>query len=245
LHDEQRAVAERDVVVTGPMARVVVVEQMVLVAETFGLALGGAVDARAVVVSVGSSARSIAAEVLKARPSVVFLDCDLGPYVDCVTLVEALVEQKLQVIVLTNRGDDEAVLGECLRRGAVGALCKSGGLAPIVVALRQALARQPVMDISHARRLMAAAQDAKDSHAVGRQRLSTLTAREREVLKELMTGATAPQIARSWCLSEVTVRTQIKSILSKLEVTSQLAAVAAARHDGWTPAGSQAPVQNT
>jgi two-component system, NarL family, nitrate/nitrite response regulator NarL len=215
--------------------RVVVVEQMVLVAETFGVALGGAIDARAVVVDAGSSIRSTATEVLKARPSVVFVDCDLGPHVDCVTLVELLVEHQLQVIVLTNRGDDDVVLGECLRRGAVGALCKSGGLSPVVLALRQALARQPVMDSAHARRLMATAHDAKDSDVVARRRLSTLTVREREVLKELMIGVTAPQIARSWYLSEVTVRTQIKSILSKLEVTSQLAAVALAHRHGWTP----------
>jgi DNA-binding NarL/FixJ family response regulator len=224
----------------GRMARVVVVEQMVLVAETFGIALGGAVDARVVVVSVGSSTCSIAREVLKARPDVVFIDCDLGPHVDCATLVEALVEHKLQVVVLTNRGDDDAALGEFLRRGAVGALCKSEGLSPIIVALRHALARQPVMDIDQATHLMAVAQDAKHPQVVARRRLSTLTAREREVLKELMTGATAPEIARSWCLSEVTVRTQIRSILSKLEVSSQLAAVATARRHGWTPTTTEA-----
>lgn len=223
---------------TGRLARVVVVERMVLVAETFGIALGGAVDARAVVVEATASTASVARDVCKQRPSVVFVDVDLGPHIDCATLVEALVEHRLQVVVLTDRGDDDAVLGDCLRRGAVGALCKSGGLAPIMEALRQALARQPVMDDSRARGLMEAAQSAKDPRVLERRRLSTLTAREREVLKELMKGATAPQIARSWCLSEATVRTQIKSILSKLEVGTQLAAVATAHRHGWTPPSS-------
>lgn len=220
---------------TGRLARVVVVEQMVLVAETFGIALGGAVDARAVVVGATSSTSSVAKDVCKVRPSVVFVDVDLGPHVDCAVLVETLVEHRLQVVVLTDRGDDDVVLGDCLRRGAVGALCKSEGLAPILVALRQALARQPVMDDGHARNLIEAAQSAKDPRALERRRLSTLTVREREVLKQLMTGATAPQIARAWCLSEATVRTQIKSILSKLEVGTQLAAVATAHRHGWTP----------
>jgi two-component system, NarL family, nitrate/nitrite response regulator NarL len=219
---------------TGRMARVVVVERMVLVAETFGIAMGGAVEARAVVVGETSSTGSVAREVCKARPSVVFVDVDLGPHVDCPSLVESLVEHALQVVALTDRGDDDVVLGECLRRGAVGALCKSGGLAPVLVALRQALARQPVMDVGHARSLMAMAQSAKDPRTLERRRLSTLTIREREVLTQLMAGATAPQIARSWCLSEATVRTQIKSILAKLEVGTQLAAVAAAHRHGWT-----------
>lgn len=220
---------------TGRLARVVVVERMILVAETFGIALGGAVDARAVVVGPTSSTGSVAREVCKTRPGVVFVDVDLGPQVDCAVLVETLVEHRLQVVVLTDRGDDDVVLGDCLRRGAVGALCKSGGLAPIMVALRQALARQPVMDDGHARNLMAMAQNAKDPRTLERRRLSTLTVREREVLTQLMTGATAPQIARAWCLSEATVRTQIKSILSKLEVGTQLAAVATAHRQGWTP----------
>jgi DNA-binding NarL/FixJ family response regulator len=224
-------------VVTGRLARVVVVERMILVAETFGIALGGAVDARAVVVGPTSSTGSVAREVCKTRPGVVFVDVDLGPHVDCATLVETLVERRLQVVVLTDRGDDDIVLGDCLRRGAVGALCKSGGLAPILVALRQALARQPVMDVGHARDLMAMAQGAKDPQAIERRRLSTLTIREREVLTQLMSGATAPQIARSWCLAEATVRTQIKSILSKLEVGTQLAAVATAHRHGWVSPG--------
>lgn len=220
---------------TGPTLRVAVVEPTLLVAQTFGLALGGAVDARAVVVGVDSSARSIAQEVLNARPGVVVVDCELGPHVDCAALVETFVEHTLRVVVLTNHEDDDALLGECLRRGAVAALHKSEGLAAIVMAVRQALAREPAMSSDEARHLMAVAQVAEDRRSVGRGRLSTLTVREREVLKLLMTGATALEIARLWIVSEATVRTQIKSILVKLEVSSQLAAVATAFQHGWVP----------
>ena len=46
-------------------------------------------------------------------------------------------------------------------------------------------------------------------------------------------------IARNRVVSEATVRTQVKSILAKLEVSSQLAAVGLARSVGWQPpAGS-------
>jgi hypothetical protein len=34
------------------------------------------------------------------------------------------------------------------------------------------------------------------------------------------------------------VRTQVKSVLAKLEVSSQIAAVGLAHHLGWRPAGS-------
>jgi two-component system, NarL family, nitrate/nitrite response regulator NarL len=215
--------------------RVVVVERQALVAETLARALGGAFDTRAVVASDESSTGSIAKGVLKARPDVALVDNDLGPHVDCATLIGLLAQQGLQVVVLTHGVDDEAGLGECLRRGAVGVLSKTDGLAPVLSALQRALRRQPVMDHEDARHLMAAAQNAKNPRVVGRRRLATLTLREREVLKRLMTGATTAEIARAWCVSEKTVRTQVKSILAKLEVSSQLAATALAHHNGWTP----------
>jgi len=60
-----------------------------------------------------------------------------------------------------------------------------------------------------------------------------LTERERHVLAELMEGHCAEEIAVAACVSISTVRSQIKSILQKLGVSSQLAAVALARRAGW------------
>ncbi len=70
----------------------------------------------------------------------------------------------------------------------------------------------------------------------GRQEdlLSILTERERHVLAELMDGHCAEEIASASCVSISTVRSQIKSILQKLGVNSQLAAVALARRAGWS-----------
>jgi DNA-binding NarL/FixJ family response regulator len=49
-----------------------------------------------------------------------------------------------------------------------------------------------------------------------------------------MDGRSAAEIAASSFVSLATVRSQIRAILQKLDVTSQLAAVAAAHHSGWT-----------
>ena len=57
--------------------------------------------------------------------------------------------------------------------------------------------------------------------------------REREVLAQLMRGTTVRDIARDSVVSEATVRTQVKSILAKLKVASQLAAVGLAHDIGW------------
>ncbi|MNC95206.1 Bacterial regulatory protein, luxR family [compost metagenome] len=48
-----------------------------------------------------------------------------------------------------------------------------------------------------------------------------------------MDGKQAAAIAQDSFVSLATVRTQIRSILMKLDVTSQVAAVALARQHGW------------
>jgi DNA-binding NarL/FixJ family response regulator len=68
-----------------------------------------------------------------------------------------------------------------------------------------------------------------------RSRLDNLTTREREVLAHLMNGQPVRDIARESFVSEATVRTQVKSILAKLDVSSQLAAVGAAHRASWRP----------
>lgn len=66
------------------------------------------------------------------------------------------------------------------------------------------------------------------------QLFAALTERESVVLAELLEGHCAEEIAKAGFVSISTVRSQIKAILQKLGVNSQLAAVAVARHAGWS-----------
>ena len=54
------------------------------------------------------------------------------------------------------------------------------------------------------------------------------------MLAALTEGRTAAEVAERSFVSLATVRTQIRGVLVKLGVTSQLAAVALARQSGWT-----------
>lgn len=65
--------------------------------------------------------------------------------------------------------------------------------------------------------------------------LETLTRREQEVLRSLVSGRRAADIAESDFVSVTTVRNQIQSILTKLGAHSQLEAVSIAVRAGWTP----------
>ncbi len=72
-----------------------------------------------------------------------------------------------------------------------------------------------------------------------------LTEREQFVLSELMEGHGAEDIAKAAFVSISTVRSQIKAVLQKLGVNSQLAAVAMARRAGWSREVPAESVQKT
>jgi DNA-binding NarL/FixJ family response regulator len=65
-----------------------------------------------------------------------------------------------------------------------------------------------------------------------------LSLREKDVLRELIAGKSVEMIARDWVVSIATVRTQVRGVLTKLGVNSQLAAVAKAGAAGWSVAGA-------
>ena len=66
-----------------------------------------------------------------------------------------------------------------------------------------------------------------------REPLAWLTDRERHVLMHMMDGLSAEQIAAVDYVTVATVRSQIRGILQKLHVHSQLAAVAYAYRACW------------
>jgi DNA-binding CsgD family transcriptional regulator len=65
--------------------------------------------------------------------------------------------------------------------------------------------------------------------------ISSLTARETEVLRCVMAGLSRTAIADRLFLSPHTVRTHLQNVLAKLTVHSTLAAVATARRAGLPP----------
>ena len=187
--------------------------------------------------------------VLRSRPRIVLLDLDLGLQTSGVRLVEPLAAAGIQVVVLTS-SSVEAEWGDCLRRGARVVLPKSSQLNGVLGVIRRLAEGKPVLDREERERLVAVFhQDRSRQHAVT-SRLEKLSARESQVLGELMAGHQVADIARAFVVSEATVRTQVKSILAKLGVTSQLTAVGLAHESGWTlrspaPASAAVPARTT
>ena len=217
--------------------RVLIIEDHTLFAESLELALSlEGYDVRRAETQT-ESASTLLSTAIRARPRIALLDLDLGRIGSGTRLVRPLVMAGVDVVVVT-ASNDEVRWGECLRLGARTVLQKTRPLNEILAAVRKINHGFPVMDRAERERLIQLWHEQQQERGRLHQRLQLLTPREQEVLGHLMQGHTVRDIATVSVVSEATVRTQVKSILAKLEVSSQLAAVGLAHHVGWQPDGS-------
>jgi DNA-binding NarL/FixJ family response regulator len=219
---------------TAPSAgepRVFIVDDHELLAQSVALALSG--EGCGVRVSSLSGMDEVLAEAQEHPPDVVLLDLDLGGRLgDGVGLIAPL--RKLGANVLVMTGTTSRVRhGMCLEQGALGVLSKSAGYDELVTAVRDGAAGHSSLSENGRHELLAALRAWRSEQTHQLAPFERLTSRERQVLACLLDGFSAGRIARDWVVSEATVRSQIRGVLTKLDVASQLAAVAAARRAGW------------
>ncbi|WP_082623949.1 response regulator transcription factor [Nocardioides sp. Soil805] len=226
----------------GPLAksrsRVLIIEDHTLFAESLEVALSleGYDVRRLPLPDEGGSLATLRSTALRTNPRIVLLDLDLGRFGDGAALIAPLSRAGANVVVVTS-SVDRARWGGCVRSGARKVLSKSGPLQDTLATVRRLHQGLPVMSAEELEGLLSAwGADAVENQDK-RRRLETLTPRERQVLAQLMDGHTVREIATTSVVSEATVRTQVKSILAKLEVSSQLAAVGLAHKAGWQSHG--------
>lgn len=173
----------------------------------------------------------IRAQLAAARPRVVLLDLDLGVIGRGDDLVEAATSGGMAVLVVSATRDPVRI-GRCLHLGAAGWLSKGAPLDELVATIRSAAAGNVIMTTTEREQLV----DAWRRRAAGAEAaLARLTRREAMVLGQLMEGRLVEQIAAAAFVSEDTVRSQVKSILTKLGAHNQLQAVVIASHANWRP----------
>ena len=216
--------------------RILIVEDHVVFGESLELALNlEGYDARRVPVPTDErGAGALVASIVRQSPRIVLLDLDLGGFGNGVRLISHLARAGVNVVVVT-ASSDRARWGEAVWIGARKVLPKSRPLNEILGVVRRINNNIAVMSTEEREELLGLWHERRVERAERQERLDRLTVRERQVLGELMRGRTVSEIARTSVVSEATVRTQVKSILAKLKVTSQLAAVGLAHELDWRP----------
>ena len=227
--------SDHEVLPSAEQARLLLVDDHRLLVETLQMSLAAA--GFNVSVAPCGSFDEVLAEADVVRPTLVVLDLDLQGAGYGYDLIGPLRELGVEIVVLTGT-TDRTELARCLEAGALGVASKANGFADVVDQVRRAALGEMVTPITERTQLLT---DLSAHRRATKKRLApfeALSARERDVLRMITDGLQAAAIAQESYVSLATVRTQIRSILMKLEVTSQVAAVALARHNGWFDAPS-------
>jgi DNA-binding NarL/FixJ family response regulator len=163
--------------------------------------------------------------ILQERvPDVALIELDLPP-LGAVAAVERLVETgTTRPIVWSLAPADDSVLA-AVSAGAVGFLPKQITPAGLVRALQGALLGEAPVTRGLAGAMIE--QLHRDGAAERRRRrIARLTAREREVLELVVTGASNREVAHALEITEFTVKRHVQNILPKLGLPSRSAAAA-------------------
>jgi DNA-binding NarL/FixJ family response regulator len=147
-------------------------------------------------------------------------------------LIEPLREYGIDVVVLTG-ADDPKLLRESLDAGATAVMRKSCRMEEIFDVL-DLVVEEDIDALSRAREQLRAelsTQLAENDAPLAP--FERLTRREQDVLAALVDGLSPDEIAADSSVSIATVRSHIHSVLEKLSVHSQVAAVSLAVRTGW------------
>jgi DNA-binding NarL/FixJ family response regulator len=135
--------------------------------------------------------------------------------------------------------DDDQHLFGALAAGAQGYLLKGESPDVMRARLQVAMSGEPVVSPAIARRVLAYFRGLATTIAPHTASIpapvaasATLTPRETDVLRRLSHGNTLGEVARELDLSVNTVKTHVKNVYARLDVSSRIAAVDAARRMG-------------
>jgi DNA-binding NarL/FixJ family response regulator len=213
--------------------KVLLADDQGLVRTGFRMILGAEDDLEVV----GEAADGLEAVdlVTRLQPDVVLMDIRM-PGLDGIeaTRRALAVRPELRVVVLTTFDLDEYVYA-ALRAGASGFLLKDAKESQLLAAIRVVADGGSLFAPEVTQRLIIRFAE---SEARTSTELSSLTAREREVLGLVARGLSNADIAETLFISEHTTKTHVASLLQKLGLRSRVQAVVLAYESGLVRPGS-------
>jgi DNA-binding NarL/FixJ family response regulator len=167
------------------------------------------------------------------QPDVVLMDIRM-PRLDGVEATRRMLLRwpEARVIILTTF-DDDAIVFDGLRAGALGYLLKDVSGEELAEAIRKVASGGALIEPSVARKVLAEfARLAEPARPAAEQLPEPLSEREQEILRLMAQGANNRQIASQLFLAEGTVKNYVSTILDKLSVQDRTQAALRARDLG-------------
>jgi DNA-binding NarL/FixJ family response regulator len=183
-----------------------------------------------VVVGEADDGQKSIAMARRERPDVVLMDVRM-PVLDGIEATREITSlpDAPRVVILTTFELDEYVFN-ALQAGASGFLLKRTPPEQLIDGIRTVAAGDALLSPSVTRRLIA--EFATRPERAVHPRLADLTDREREVLVEMARGLSNEELAETLFISENTVKTHVKKVLTKLGARDRVNAVVMAYQGG-------------
>jgi DNA-binding NarL/FixJ family response regulator len=224
--------------------RVVVVDDQALVRGGFRALLDAEQDIE--VVGEATDGREAVDVVREKAPDVVLMDIRM-PRMDGIAATRQLVDGSAaapRVLILTTFDTDDNVF-DALEAGAVGFLVKDTPPTQLIAAIRAAVAGGAVISPATTRRLVDRIVASREPRhgSYDPAVLDVLTSREREVLIMLARGLSNREIAARLVIAELTAKTHVSRVLTKLGLVSRVQAAVLAYEIGLVKPGDLPPME--
>lgn len=202
--------------------RVLLVDDHLVVRQGLKMVLG--LEEDLVIVGEASNGEEAVSAARELTPQVVLMDL-LMPVmngVDAIRTIKAN-QPEIEIVALTSVLEDRLVI-DAVEAGAMGYLLKETGPDTLFEAIRAASRGEVRLDPRARKRLLREVRTP--------EMRESLTARETDTLRLLARGLANREIATELGVSEMTVKTHVSSILSKLDLKSRTQAALFALREG-------------
>ncbi len=220
--------------INNPVIRVLLVDDQPLLRMGFRLILEGEDDLR--IVGEASNGAEAVRQVRELDPDVVLMDVRM-PVLDGIEATRAITESGAcsRIIILTTFDVDEYAFAG-LQAGASAFLLKDAAPSELINAVRLVASGDAVVAPRITQRLLETyvrgANKPAPAATAPDPLLADLTPRETEMLQAMAEGLSNAEIAHRYFLSEATVKTHVRRILTKLHLRDRVQAVVYAYETG-------------
>jgi len=195
------------------------------------------------VVGEAGNGKEAVAQAKELQPDVILMDL-MMPEMDGIKAIGLITasQPNSRILALTSFAADDKVF-PAIKAGALGYMLKDADPEDLIQAIRQVHRDEPSLHPSIARKVL---------QELGRPQTTPpspgpdpLTERELEVLQLVAKGLSNQQMAEQLTVAEVTIRTHVSNILSKLHLANRVQATLYALREGLTTLENTSDTEET